>query len=320
MNRLATRAVRVLAQWRGAAAGVMLVLPLMQAAPAHATTAIYYSAPENAYGWCAGFSSNRSHRCAEDYCTENGGTACEAVLECPDGWGAVALAAPPAKGIGASCGKAIPFGARALALATCMAASNALCWTDTTFNGNGDAAGRDADRAFDLTFLVQGMLQINGQSIGSADGEFGPATRAAIEAFEAELDRVPTGILSDELFQTLLVTVGGDQNLARKIKEGALDKTDEAHQRRTYAFSPSPAGPLSYSERLLGFSPEERRMALAILVAANGSSKCTAPALSADLVGEASGGMWLVGCSEGGYTLIMPDGGPRILIPMGGGQ
>ena len=61
---------------------------------------IYYSASENAYGWCAGFSHNRAHSCARGYCADQNAPDCQLVLECADGWGSIAFAESPAVGVG----------------------------------------------------------------------------------------------------------------------------------------------------------------------------------------------------------------------------
>jgi hypothetical protein len=304
-------------KWRCTAAVAMLLLPILYSAPAHADTVIYYSAPENSYGWCAGYSRNRAHNCAQSNCASSGGTACEAILNCPDGWGAVARALPPVVGFGASCGRATLFAARAAALAKCMAASNRTCWTDVTFNGNGREASSDSNRQFDMTFFAQAMLQIGGYDLDSADGEFGPRTRAAIKTFQADIGRSPTGDLDDELFRRLLNAVAGSKRVAMKLKKALLDPNEETLRTSAYGYSPTPATVVNYSEELMAWSVEERLMALATLIAVGGGNKCTPPALSGELVGEASGGMWLVACTEGAYQLILSDDGGTVIIPMG---
>ena len=47
-------------------AGIMLLAGAF--GPARAATAIYYSGPGNAYGWCAGYAYQRAHSCAESQC------------------------------------------------------------------------------------------------------------------------------------------------------------------------------------------------------------------------------------------------------------
>ena len=202
-----------------------------------------------------------------------------------------------------------------------MAASNRTCWTDVTFNGNGRETSGDSDRQFDLTFLAQAMLQIGGYDLDSADGEFGPRTRAAIEAFQVDIGRFPFGDLDDELFQRLLSAVAGSKRLAVKLKKALLDPNEETLRTSAYGYSPTPSTVVNYSEELMAWSVEERLMALATLIAVGGSNKCTPPALSGELVGEASGGTWLVACTEGAYqTKNRPSvspGGFRMNIERG---
>jgi hypothetical protein len=303
---------------RYSAAGGVFLLFALAAAPSEATTAIYYSSPENTLGWCAGYSTNRAHTCARQQC-EKTGTACKAVLECADGWGAVAFSVLPVKGVGASCGTSKSLFARVVALAKCMVASNSICWTDVTFDGGGATQSRDSDQRFDLTFYVQAMLQAHKYDLADADGAYGPATRAAIAAFEADLDREPTGELTVDLFQTLLVAVTGDQNLARILKRSIVDGREEVLSRRAFGHASAPAPETSYSEQLLAWTTEQQRMALSILVAARSPYKCTQPAQSAVLVGDIADGTWQAVCREGAYQLILGDGGSVSVAPASGG-
>ena len=146
--------------WICATPAGALLLAVWSLAPARAATVICYSAPENSYGWCAGYNDGNGRICARDYCGDAGGTQCQLAIECDSGWGAIALAEHPAFGFGASCGMADALSARKVALMNCAVASNALCWTDSAFSGNAAQQSEAAKREFDLTWFSQGLLQI----------------------------------------------------------------------------------------------------------------------------------------------------------------
>lgn len=304
---------------RWIALALIAALPLFAWQPsARAATVIYYSAPGNAYGWCAGFASGRSHGCARGYCVDSGGTACGPVLECGGGWGAVALAQDPARGFGASCGLSNAAFARAVALAACMGASNGLCWTDSTFTGRGESLSADSNRAFDHAYLAQAMLQIRHYDPGSADGELGASTRSAIGALQSDLGRTATGILDDELFDRLLDAVGGAEALAAILKRDVLVPRESDLAGYLYREAPSPAPQMSFSAELMNRTEDARRLALAVILSTSGT-KCSLPARSASLVFDADSGMWNVECVEGAYTLILTESG-RTIIRNGDGK
>src|SRR6188472_3244075 len=114
---------------RSAALPGALLLLLLAQTPAHGQTAIYYSAPENAFGWCAGYSYERAQSCARNYCEKYGGTDCRLALDCNSGWGAIAWAESPLRGVGITCGMNEADGARYLALTSCMETAKGMCWT-----------------------------------------------------------------------------------------------------------------------------------------------------------------------------------------------
>src|SRR6185503_802190 len=118
--------------------GALLLLLLAQT-PTHAETAIYYSAPENAFGWCAGYSYERSNNCARSYCEKYGGTDCRLALDCSGGWGAIAWAENPLRGVGMACGMNGADAARYLALTSCMETAKGMCWTANAFRSNGNS-------------------------------------------------------------------------------------------------------------------------------------------------------------------------------------
>lgn len=286
------------------AAGAML-LPLLATPPAKAAGAVYYSPSQNGYGWCAGYSSGRAHSCAKSHCDEWGGNDCSLIVECDGGWGAVALAQDPVSGIGALCGVTGALFARYAALANCMAASRTLCWTSTTFNGNGSEQSEADNRAFDMTWYAQVMLQIAKFDPGTADGELGPGTRAAIRAFQTKIGREPTGEIDDALFWRLVDAVGGVQRFVRIVEEQVLSKERPEFGDIMGSHSASPAAALSFSEELLGRSEDDRRTALATFLSASGTA-CSVPARETRAT-DAASDTWEVDCAEGSYLLMMSD-------------
>lgn len=281
-------------------------LALLPFAPAQAETAIYYSPSQNGYGWCAGYSNNRAHSCARNYCSEYGGGDCSLALECNDGWGAIAFAADPVVGVGAMCGVNSASFARYMALANCMVASRALCWTSTTFNRSGNERSEADNRAFDMTWYAQVMLQIANYEPGTADGALGSGTRAALRAFQTKIGRQPTGELDDELFWRLVDAVGGVQRFARIIEKEVLEEERGEFADVMYANAPSPAPALSFTGELMERSIEERRTALATFLSAHGT-ECAIPALGAEPTDPATD-VWDIDCAEGSYILMMSEG------------
>jgi hypothetical protein len=141
--------------------GASLAVPtLLFSTPASATTAIYYSDTSGSYGWCAGYSHDRSHSCAKDWCVKGGGTDCRPVVECNGGWGAVALSGYPVNGFGASCGMGDAITARGVALAECIVASKTICWTAALFAGSGSAQPDTERHQADVVYYSQTLLQM----------------------------------------------------------------------------------------------------------------------------------------------------------------
>lgn len=300
-------------------AGAFLLPLAFVASPARAETAIYYSAPENAYGWCAGYSLNRARSCAKGYCADEGGTDCNLAVECGGGWGAIAFAERPAEGFGASCGMADALAARAVALSNCMAVSNTMCWTDVAFNANGRTSSEASNRDFDITWYSQGMLQVRNYDPGTADGNFGRQTRSAISEFQTDLGRTATGDLDDELFFRLLDAVGGAQNLARIVKRDVVEPKQEELAENVYSYSRLPAQPATFSEELMTRPLDQRLLALATLLASS-NTKCTLPALDGQPLPDASSGIWSIECVEGSYTLILGEDGSRTIMSGGSSE
>ena len=292
-----------------------VLLSLFPFAPASADSVIYYSPPESTFGWCAGYANSRAHRCAKDYCVKLGGTACGLAVECGGGWGAVAFAQDPQPGVGAVCGVNGADAARFIALASCMVASNALCWTSSAFSPNGNEVSKRSNREFDITWYSQAILAIRNYDVGVADGRDGPQTREAVKEFQRDIGREPTGTIDDELFHRLLDAMEGAQSLARKLNSDVLEPKREELGDLIYGHSTSPAPAATFSEELMTRSEDERRLALATILA-SGGTECTLPALEAYPLPDASSQIWNIECSEGSYTLILSEGS-RIVINNG---
>lgn len=279
--------------------------------PAEASTAIYYSAPDNIYGWCAGYAYDRAHTCAHDECTKEGGKDCVLALECDGGWGAIAFAEEPAVGVGATCGLKDAYFARSQALAACMNAANNLCWTDTTFDGDGNSASAADNRNFDLVWFTQTMLQIRHFKLGDADGQMGGQTRAAIAKFRSSLGEGQSGAPDEDLVRRLLDAVEGPQIYASIIKRDVLDDRTDLND-ITFAKSTSPSPAMSFSEVLMQRPEDQRRLALATILADEGSP-CTLPAKDAEPLPDAKSGVWNIGCAEGDYTLMLTADGSTVI-------
>jgi hypothetical protein len=282
-----------------------MLLPLLSIASARADSAIYYSASENGYGWCAGFSGSEARSCARSYCDDWGGNDCTLALECDGGWGAVALAGEPLSGIGAVCGVDGASFARYVALANCMVATRALCWTSTAFDDDGDEISEADNLDFDLAWYAQVMLQLGNYEPGTADGDLGPGTRSAIREFQTSLGREATGDLDEELFWRLVDAVGGVQRFVRIIEREVVEKERPEFGDLMYGFSPSPADSLTFTGELMARPLEDRQIALATFLSSSGT-KCSLPALRAE-PSDASNDTWEVDCVEGSYILMMSD-------------
>jgi len=299
-------------------AAAILLLPLFLCfAPARAATVIYYSAPENSYGWCAGYGHSRAQSCARKYCIDAGGTECKLAMECAGGWGAISFAQDPAVGVGIACDMGDATSARKAADVVCMIASRTFCWTDVAFSRNAKTLSAASNRDFDLTWYSQGMLNVRRYEAGSLDGSVGPQTRTAIQKFQADLQRPETGQLDDELFLRLVDAVEGGTEFAKLVKRDLYDPEEDLLATRTYSYASKPAPDRSYSEELAGRSEEAQRLALATMLSTSGN-KCTLPALSA-WTPTPDSQFWDVECVEGSFSLFL-SGDSRVITHHGTGK
>jgi hypothetical protein len=290
--------------WIGRAAALAAIVLLAGARAGQAATVFFYSEPEQYYGWAAGYNYNRSEREAHDAC-EEGGSQCKFVLECDGGWSAIAFADDRARGVGFSCGLANPFGAFTMALATCIAQSGTLCWTNATISNNARELSAEQNRASDRAYYAQQMLYALDLYAGDVDGRLGGKTRAALKAFQVKLGLEPTGELDDALFERLLDAMGGRAGLARAVRD-MVEKESKAAAEHAYAHAEQPYAVAGFSEEIAQRPDEARRLTLATVLS-NWGTKCTLPAKSAEPVPADGSGGWWVTCDEGEWTVSWTD-------------
>lgn len=284
--------------------------------PAAAAASIAYARDGQAYGWCAGYGSGYADSCAVRQCQKSGGNSCEAALDCGSGYGAVAFAQDPAQVFAATCGMKNEYFARTQALAACVAAARTLCWTDSTFDPNGNDASSSDNQAFDMAFYTQLLLQLRHYSVTDADGETGPETRSAVEAFQKAIGLDPTGQPDDALLDRLLDAVGGAQQLADSFQSDILNQRKSWADALTYVDAPSPLPKQSFTQTLMQRSETDRQLALATILD-DRRQACTPPAKSATPIPDASSGIWDVVCDEGEYTVMLNDDGSTVITTGG---
>jgi peptidoglycan hydrolase-like protein with peptidoglycan-binding domain len=249
-------------------------------------------------------------------CIKSNGRECQLALECEGGWGAVAFAETPVQGFGASCGMEDAFWARIVALSECIVASKSICWTDTVFDSRGRTVRQDDDHQFDQVFYTQTVLQIRGYSPGSTDGRLGSQTIDAVRRFQSNLGRPATGTVDDELIYRLYDAVDGGSDLAKDIKHDVLDAWSDKTKSRAYGSANSPLE-TTYAQQLMDKPPADRMLALATILSSSGT-KCTLPAVGAELLSGSSPEIWNIECAEGWYTLIIDNGARTIMTGKGG--
>jgi peptidoglycan hydrolase-like protein with peptidoglycan-binding domain len=295
------------------ATGIGILLLLASGGAAPAATAMYYSDVDQYYGWATGYELGRAEYEARSSCSGAGGAQCRLVLECSNGYGAVAFAGGDNRGVGLSCGLRDAYYARLLALLTCSVAANALCWTESAFDSNGNELSTSSNGSFDLTFYVQQMLIAQKLYGGDVDGEAGPQTRDAVRAFQAKLGVQMSGEIDDALFFTLIDAVGGSQLLIQGLKAAILDPMQDEVSVHSYSYSSAPLPAVSLSEEIGGRSELEQRTALATLLTLQ-DWPCTLPARSAKPLGnDYTTQGWNVTCDEGDVTIIFMEGSTLVM-------
>jgi hypothetical protein len=273
-----------------------------------AASSIYHSAPQNLYGWCAGYSAQQDHRCAEAECKRQGGTQCRFAAGCQR-YGATAFAERPARGFGAGCAET-DESARRLALIGCISASNMVCWTNVAFTPSGSKATPESNLSFDQVWFAQLMLQSLRIDGGPSDGVLSEKTSSAIRTFQNRIGRSENGALDAELMQRLFDAVGGPSNFAYIVKRDLLPSIEKQLSERgaTNRFYYTALEPLQTAgafQDLQKRSAEARNLALATYLSAR-NSKCTLPATSAVQMADS---VWSVTCAEATYTLVINESG-----------
>jgi len=290
-----------------------IVLFLADIAASRAATVIFYSEPEQYFGWAAGYNYTRSRREALDGC-DDGGSDCKLVIECDGGWAAIAFSDDFARGVAFSCGFAKAAGARGVALASCIAQSRTLCWTSLTVNNNGNDRSEAENLEFDRTWYAQVILYALDLYSAAADGQLGGKTRAALKAFQERLGLESTGVLDDALLDILVDSAGGRLGVARMARRmvDALPP-QEGLEDAFVASATQPNGTASFSAEIATRPDQERRMALATLLSIWGT-RCTLPARSAEPVPADGSGDWRVTCDEGEWT-VQFDEKMHVIVP-----
>jgi|GEM_PF-6119690 len=293
---------------------LLVLLPVLAALsgpPARADTSVAYSPAENSYGWCAYTDGTDVERCALRQCQSYGGTACRTVVLCGEGMNAVALAQAPAVGIGVSCGVGNPFTARAVALAACMRATNANCWTDTIFDAIGNQTPQETVWAGDRAFFATGILQLRNFEVDDLTDTLDGQARAALSDFQAKVGLPQSGEPDNDTLGRLFwsVSVG---TVTRELGSFFLDAYAGDLAGRAYGHAVSGNPPRQVGEEWLAMDEATRMKAVATFLAARGTA-CTLPARAAFPPFEEDADFWSVECAEGSYSLIIDEGGTTIL-------
>jgi peptidoglycan hydrolase-like protein with peptidoglycan-binding domain len=285
----------------------VLVLIGLVATPASAATAISYSEPDNAYGWCTGYSTSEAPGCARNQCQSSGGIDCELALVCDAGWNAVVFAdSDEAAGFGAACDMNSAYQARIVALVGCMVRSRTVCWTSGVFNGNGVEQSSNSNSDFDLTWYTQALLLGLGYDTGDPDGVYGNRTRRAIEAFQNTAGLPATGTVTEDLFYLLLSHAGGTPFLV-SMMDSLINEFSSDEVARSFSAAAAPKPAMTLTEELATRNATVQRAMIASYLFIN-DHDCPVPATSVAVDTAAS--TWTVSCRNGGeFTLVLSDDG-----------
>lgn len=230
----------------------LLLLLALLPRDAAAQTAVYYSKPENTYGWCADYGSYAATRqCAQGYCAQSG-SDCRLVLECEGGWAAIASSQ---NGFGAACKRNSTFYARQWALVYCIVASGELCGTDYTFYG-GTQQSEAENKAFDDAWYAQLLLQRVGYDLGIVDGVVGAKTRKAIRDYQQSRGLPVTGEITSELMDKLLAEKGGVSEVVAIVKRELYEDETNPSPDITYGASrtATPVADTAYADALAAYN------------------------------------------------------------------
>ncbi|MEO6013198.1 MAG: peptidoglycan-binding domain-containing protein [Devosia sp.] len=288
-----------------------LLMVLAITSPAPAASVIFYSADDNAYGWCAGYNYGKSESCARDKCLGIG-TRCALATECDGHWSAAAFANDPWLGFGASCEWPSANAARSIALLSCIYASHSLCWTSTAFDGSARATSEKSDASFDIAWYTQTLLLYLGHDIGEADGEIGKKTRSAVAEYQASIGVEANGETNWDLILKLIYSYGGTGQFVASVIAGTEAADQAVVSNYSYRYAGKPAPDRSLGAELAALPEPDRLSAVAVLI--NGAQQsCSLPALTAGAQDEA-GSNWGVTCAEGSYLLTLDGRAQTVAI------
>jgi hypothetical protein len=204
--------------------------------------------------------------------------------------------------------------ARAQAIAACVAASDQLCWSNTTFGPDAQQESKDDNYNFDLVWYAQSLLQLENFTTSGSDGVMGPATRDALAKFNTAIGRLPAAPLDEETLNRLVDAAEGIHRFAALLKTNIVDPAQPNLINKLYSLVTTAPTDASFTQELLQESDPDRRTALATLLSVNGSA-CPLPATDATLMGlPATSVSWAVDCAQASYTLIIPGGGSVVIM------
>lgn len=302
-----------MARFAAILASLIVLLGALQSA--QAAQIIAYSPPDGSYGWCTGYAENYAESCAHRQCASAGGTSCQLVADCPGGWMAIAKSADQKTvGVGTACGGGDPYDTRVEALASCMVAANALCWTDLTLDARGNVQPKDQNRGFDVNFYTQVLLTMRGYKLGRIDGNFGSASTQALEAFQTDVGLKSDGVPTDDVVGSLLAVDSGVHALVQVIQQMIVATRTPQTSAKTYGNAVAPSKAATLPDDLASASPEQQRLAVATILSIQ-KTRCTIPATDAVELPGTGGGAWNVTCTEGQYTLLL--GGDTVVVTPG---
>lgn len=274
---------------------------------AQAATAIFYSEPDETYGWAAGYGYAKAEARAQSECQGSGGKTCRFAIECGGGWGAVAISDDSATGAAFACGFTSSGTARGAALGVCMQATRAMCWTESAFDGNGNTIAAAKNDQFDMVWYAQFMLIGQGflDSKTILDGTDGPLTRSGVKAFQTKIGLPADGKITIDLVWRLLNGEGGPQELARRFGK-AYAKFMPEWENHLMSFGTTPVPATTYSEALATYSRDEQLLGLATILQL-ADQPCTLPARDAEAIPPDGSGGWHVMCDGADYTMLLND-------------
>jgi peptidoglycan hydrolase-like protein with peptidoglycan-binding domain len=198
------------------------------------------------------------------------------------------------------------YTARIIALVNCIVRSRTICWTSSTFNGDGQERNANDNGDFDLTWYTQALLLGLGYDTGEPDGVYGNRTKAAIQAFQREAGLPATGAINEDLFYLLLTHSGGTPYMVG-VMEAFMKDLSADEIARAFSASSSPMAPMTLTEELATRNTTVQRAMIASYLIIN-DHDCPVPATNLSV--DTATGTWDVSCSNGGeYTLVLADDG-----------